>query len=431
MKLSSKTQTIISWSPLVIFIMVIVVYALNHFVGPYDQFWADQKKEINKKRTIASFKDHLEFDAYRDYFLTNSFNKYLNFKMTTGFWTDKESEGLRRKANVALHNSFIQTFEEQSNSSSSVSELFKKSIVENSISKFVNTLYLFEVMNGKFQIDMNFTPQFIQNLTYENELSSNQLVDIKRLNLKEELKEISKSQIQTIIETPIPHVNEKYQYSGGSISIQLNIIDLKWNPKKSMIDPKNSSLNGHIRFRRYYRANKLSDLGLDIEGKTLKVEMFQLRKKEGESNNYITVDLYKTFDLNNMSPKRDRIEINFGKLLSNSPKNGTWLRNVFDDREDHYETGDLYLHGKYKSHATTIKTQVKLEKLIYSFKEKSFSKKSKIIVLLKGRIPTHINRSREKFNIKKELREDLADKIVKSLKLDHFYGNLDTSGVSR
>jgi hypothetical protein len=371
-----------------------------HFFKKHGNYW-ESKNLQDKNRSIASYKDKLELEAYRHYFVTNSFNKYLHFKITTNYRSSINT----KEVDDILKKSFLGSFKHK-DASIPLFGFFKKNLLERSINNFVNSLSENNIKNGKFVIDLLFTPEFEQELHYKKELSSNKLIHVDDFSLKSDIFEKRLSQVEKVMSTPIPFTKEKYQYSGGAITINLNAIDLE----KNIFD-------GQVRYRRYFRANNLSTADLDIENKDFKLNYFKLKKLTKKYDNFITVDLFKKFGNTSDGPKRSHLDITFGKLLST----------VQD--EDTKQTGKFYINGHFPINDKKTETKVKLDKLSYSFDTKSFTEDSKFFVNFRG--PEAINRDKEKFFVKKILREHLASQMVIQLKLDHFHSEITKAGESK
>ena len=405
MKKSEVLSPILSWLPFGIFLSVLSYYGVSHFLVDHDNYWENKKIATSSKRDIASYKDKLEYDAYSQYFNTNSYNKFLNFKMTLNFWASNNKIKDRAIIQEALRESFFETFEPSNPKSISI-DSSKLQMLENSISKFVNSLAEKKITKGEFQVNLDFTPNFEQDLNFKKELSTNQLVDVNKKDLAQVLKEKEVQQIEKVLITPIPSLSDRYQYSGGTITIFLKAADLQKN-----------LYSGHIRFRRYFRANNLSTTDLDIESKNFTLTYFQLEKTNSKVSNFITVDLYKNFDTSKSFPMKDHLDIYFGKLLSSQERQSDTLKSI--------TTGNFFINGTYPIKGTKSEVKVKLEKLTYSFEKNSFTDESKLMVQLRTDSVGPFDL--EKFMIKKIIKENLAARIVKQLELEHFHQSFNTS----
>lgn len=397
MRKSILNASLISWIPFGIFIVVLCTYLSSHFIGRHDAYWETKKEVLKQNRLIASYADKLEFDAYKHYFVTNSFNKFLNFKLSSTFWNSIEDQSQNTSANGALQKSLIEIFASSSESVPMVG-LFKKDFLNNTIGNFINNLSERKITEGTFQINLNFTPQFEQELNYKKELSTNQIIHIDDHSLKKEFEQDEITQIEKVLSTPIPMTGEKYQYSGGSISIILKALDLS-----------KGLYTGHIRYRRYFRANQLSTTNINLSKKNFSLNYFRLKKIKGYENNYITVDLFKNLKTSDKK-LNDNLDIHFGKLVSSERSN----------RIPFIRTGDFYLNGTYTEKDKRSETKIKIEKLNYSFKEQVFTNKSKLIISSRNKE----NNFSDKYSIKEIIKKNLAKDIISRLRLNQFHSKL-------
>jgi hypothetical protein len=393
-------NSLISWIPFGVFIFVICAYFSSHFIGNHKGYWKQRTQDTTHNRSIASYADKLEFDAYKHYFVTNSFNKFLNFKLTTSFWNNLKDPKQEASANLALRKSLNEIYASSKESVPMVG-LFRKDFLTSTIDNFINNLSENNITSGKFQINLNFTPQFEQELNYKKELNTTSIIHINDLSLKKEFERHEKKQIQTVLSTPIPITNEKYQYSGGSISIIVKALDLT-----------KGLYTGHIRYRRYFRANSLTTSDLNLKEKNLSLDYFKLDKIKGQDNNYITVDLFKTLKVTDQQ-LNNNLEIHFGKLVSS-------------ERETHIpqvRTGDFYLNGTYPVEGKKTEVKIKIEKINYSFKTDTFTDKSKFIITFRDKNHSLNNN----YSVKEIIKKNLAHEIITKLKLSQFHSNLKKS----
>ena len=410
MKYSHRFKNILIWVPFTIFIVVLATYSLSHYYGPYYQYWSNQVKSEVQDRAIASSIGALEFEAYKDYFYDNAFNKYLNYKVSSDVWTSNVDPRLRPMINSALHEVITKKLESRNNPGDSLSNLLQSNILSATAHEFVLLLKEKGISSGKFEIDVNFQPQFEQILSYQTEQSTNNLVHIGKSSLKEELETVRPSITESVLHSKMAAGHKRYQYSGGTISILINL-DKEIQNKHNI----------QARFRRYFRANDLTEPDVLIDSDKLKIKMLHLVSLRDETHNFITVDLYKNLSLIEERPKKDKLIIYFGKLVPSDPGPGMWTKtSTNQSNQDSINTGNYFLHGVYSAAETRLKTKIKIEKLVYSFKEKRFTKDSRIHVQLNGRVPASIDKFRESFHIKSLIRNNTAEKLFLELGLDRF-----------
>ena len=410
MKYSQRFKHILIWVPFTIFLVVLATYSLSNFYGPYYQYWSTQVKSEVQDRAIASSIGSLEFEAYKDYFYDNAFNKYLNYKVSSDVWTSNVEPRLSPIINNALHEVITRKLESRNTSSNSLSKLLQSNIFSTTAREFILQLRKRGINTGKFEIDVNFQPQFEQVLSYQKEQSTNNLVHIGKSSLKAELEAVSPSLIESVLHSKMSAGHRRYQYSGGTISI---LIDLDQELQKKH--------NIQVRFRRYFRANDLTEPDVLIDSDKLKIKMLHLVSLRDQTHNFITVDLYKDLSLAEERAKKNKLIIYFGKLIPSNPGHGMWTKtSTNQSNQDSINTGNYFVHGVYSAAETRLKTKIKVERLAYSFKEKKFTKDSQIHVQLNGRVPASVDKLRESFHIKSLFRNNTAEKLFLELGLDRF-----------
>ncbi len=421
MKYSQHYKHILIWIPFSIFILLVATYSLSNFYGPYYQYWANQIQSVQQDRSIASSIGNLEYDAYKDYFYDNAFNKYLNYKISSEVWSSDTTTNSDFLIMKAFQEAIQVALEENKTKGKPIVELFQENILSSSTERFIALLRKNGIQEGKFQVDIHFQPQFEQILNFKNEQSTNQLVNINHLTLKEELETSTPTITESVFNSKMASSPNRYQYSGGTISV---LIDLREIREEEPI--------AQVRFRRFFRADNLTEPDLEINSNNLKVKMLHLVSLKKSNHNFITVDLYKNLLLTSKKSKKDRLEIFFGKLIPSIKKEGRWIKSSFSQINNMpIATGDFFLHGRYTASTIKLKTKIKVEKLVYSFEEKKFTKDSLIYVQLNGRVPAAIDKLRESFLIKNIFRENTAEKLIRSLELDNFlYVSDENSGSS-
>ena len=121
-------------------------------------------------------------------------------------------------------------------------------------------------------------------------------------SLSEYLSREEEGQVDRIIKANLPYVGEK-QYQGGSITLWVKVLDTAWNPLKPIPNPKKNAIKGFLRFRKYLRVNRKES----IEALKGPVELLHITPSDEGGPIYYTVDLIKTFNLQELTPKLDRL----------------------------------------------------------------------------------------------------------------------------
>ncbi|WP_372652863.1 hypothetical protein [Halobacteriovorax sp.] len=410
MKFLNDYKHIFIWIPFTVFLVVLSSYLLSNFYGPYHQFWQGQAATDSANSTNATSIGNLEYEAYKDYFYNNSFNKFLNYKISADIWTNQSDSGKEKMIGEALQLSIAKTLERNKDLKSHLIQLLHNNLMTTFIENFISTLRENSIENGKFQVDINFTPQFVQNLTYEREQSAEKLVNLNQFTLKDELEKKSSSLTQLVIKTPMPSTHKEYQYGGGVISILIDLQKMKSDNKLVQ-----------VKFRRYFRANKLTRPDIEIGSKELKLKMFQLLPTEVSYHNFITIDLYKSLSLDGLGSVKDKAVFHFGKVVPSTMIDGQKIKTKTSSPKDNSViTGDFYLHGKYTTLNNRFKAKLKLDKLVYSFQERKFTTDTELSIKLYNRTPASIDKDRERININNLFINESAEQLVKALELEKF-----------
>lgn len=381
-------------------------------------FWESQKRA---ERSPANFLTDLDTDVYKDYFLPDKFKNYLNYDVQVRFSSDTDKEYINSKAKEALHAAFGKTFMELNagdNPDATLTVAMKKNLVSEVMDKFVKTLYVYKIFDGNFQIDFIFTPRVISSIDYQHELSTNQLIHLDNTgSLHKKLTAQDISLPELIKNNKVPNNGELYQYLAGAISVNVELADL--TPAFKIPDPKKNIVKGNVKFRKYYRINDRSLLNLNLKEKGFTVDTLHLKEVDDSKEHILTVDLIKSFNLKELVPENDRLEISFGEISDlKIKKRNLWSRFMSFINGKDITTSDLHIYGKYDGE----EYKAKVEKLVYSFKEKKFTYESKIN--LRQDFSAHHRNASDDMQaqrwFKKELLEDSKDEVISQLKLNTF-----------
>jgi len=398
---------------------------------PHQKHWEALKKKQNVQREIASIDEQIDPKIFDDFLIPETYKRFIEYDMEPRFWTDLDDKYLQAKAKVALNSTLVDTFSSLASPQNKkpITALLKENLIKNIVSNYIKTAQVFKIFNGTFQIDLNFTPKEHLNINYDHELSTNQLINFENSgSLYDELvsSEISNAKQMASIDFPVS--TELYQYTGGSISIWLKLLDMSFNPLKPIPNPKKNAVKGFVRYRRYFKVNSPSRMDFQLNSEAVTSNLLHFKKnKEGTINSrFITVDIIKEFNLKNLIPKDGRMEIHFGNIVPNNIKKGNIIRNFFSKKEKKINTGELSFSGEFKGYRNgTYKSTIK--KLVYDFKKKRFSSKSKISTRLRG----HFNgngSSQEKVRLKNKIKNTIIKKhaadLIEKFQLNRFDSRL-------
>ena len=403
----------------------------RNYEGWYDHQVSQTKKAQAKNGRMPSSlldPEKIDFSLYHDYFSYNSFQKYMEYELDVEFRTDKDKEFLQKKARLALHNAITESFKKKANlpeGEGSIALLLKENLIQQFIQNFIKSLSVLKIVNGTFQIDLNFSPSIQPTLNYKNELASNQLVNFDdKDKFSDFLDKKELSLHEKVMKLPTPDTGDFYQYKGGQITIWIKTLDLVWNPANPIPNPKKNAVKGFVRYRRFFKADKLHSLAPFIKEKDFKLNLVSFPNKQGIKNSFVTVDVFKEFNLGQIMPDLERMEVHFGKLLPNNFHKNSLIGRIFNYKEKSLKTGDLFLEGEIKIDGEKEEFKTKVSKLVFDFKKDEFSTKSKLTTTLKGFEDDFQESGRIKYMVKNKLLTDYALQLIKSLNIDDFHKEL-------
>lgn len=318
----------------------------------------------------------LDTTLYTDFFTVETGGKRLKYRMEFRFHTDIDKEHLRTRAFAAFQTALAKTL---STNEATLANRLKKNVMESILEEFVYTLYVLKIINGTIQADVHFFPVNDSPFDLTAELDNNNLIlGDQRGKLALKLEDLgSKTDTQRIAAAMKNEVvraraeSGEYKYLGGSISLWIKIADLRWNPlEKFLPDPKKNAVKGFLRFRRHYLADPLRKAGIDCgSGLRLKELRFGPSKEATDTKQFVTVDVYKDFNLGSLLPKNESADIYFGLLLPTN-KGRSRLLPAKD-----WRTGDPIKTGELKIVALGPEAQEYTHRvggLTYSFATRSF-----------------------------------------------------------
>ncbi len=394
------------------------------FETKYDQIdWEiDDVVSIENKaptRAIASENSFIDAHLASDYFVTNTFDKSVNYKIGFNFRTNKDQDYLKQRAQLALRQAFANTLnmlesEDNEEGKTPLFKIFKGELVKELMNNFVKTLAVVKIVNGTFQIDLSLTPEKDSAESLDSELSSNQLIaELDKGKFFERLSKKSQTLIDKVYANIPTDENSEIQYAGGNITIWLNILD-----GKKFLMPAKMAANGFIRFRRYYKVNK-QIFDLKHNSPELALNSSKLVAKNKDGRHYITVDVYNTFDSKNMVPVLDKMEVSFGQLLPNDFISNSLIKNFLTPDLTGIKTSGLVLSGKFKTVTDNSEFKTELSKIVYSFSANAITDMN---FITDGFVDFEDTRnSAKELRLKNKLLTSFNKELVDKLFLDKFY----------
>ncbi|PIP94682.1 MAG: hypothetical protein COW00_09220 [Bdellovibrio sp. CG12_big_fil_rev_8_21_14_0_65_39_13] len=423
--ISNKKHIVIS----IIGSFTVAALLLKDTQQPLPSLWKNQPS--TQQRTPASTSlDHLDLELISDYFEYPTYNKFIGYDIKSKFWTNKDDDYLKTKSLKTIQEAFAKTFKqtEEEKLDKKASFILKQNIYKGFIENFIKTIAVSKIVNGQFQFDFEFTPYIETDINYNREFSSNQLIrldDTKSIYdiLTNEDKEIA----ENIYRLPWPDSGEYYQYVGGNLTLWVKLFDLVWHPSHPFPNPKKNAVKGFVRYRRYFKVNPQNNKTHEIKNANFEINHIIYKKDESNEKRFLTVDIYKQFDLENPIPQLDKMEIHFGKLLPSNIIHDSILEDLLSKDLPAIDTGEMVLSGKYHSEMNgnqSLNSNIKIKKLVYDFKIHEFTEESKIVVSLAGNQLDLEDSGILKNEVKDRLLRSSALDLTNALELREFYSHL-------
>lgn len=387
-------------------------------------YWADYKNQEAQKAKHGRFPSSLQIMEghpetqylLRPYFQFKTYNKYLNYDLEINFRTNKDDSNILDSSKQALKEALAKTLvlPENGDPKESIIKIFKENFMQELITRFVKTLKVYKIINGSFQIDLNFIPRVSAHFNFDEELSSNQLIRWDSLSEHElELESIHHTIAQKVLSLSLPNNDDPFQYKGGQISLWFKLVDLK--PKFKINSDKKTMASGFIRYRKYLRApHLLKPIKLKGNDK-LKFDNISF-KPYRQRDPYITVDIYQDFDSQTPNSKLSHVAFHFGTLLEDNFHNNSLLT-TFHKGKSPIKTGELIFKGTYQMRGHSYKFKSLVKSLVFDFRKENFKRSSKINVELSS----HTNTPQQKGQLQNEIftktLNGLGIQLIKGLRL--------------
>jgi hypothetical protein len=342
-----------------------------------------------------------DLKLFKDFFKPNTFGSLIDYQLTTDSFalqSDNISEIFTQKIKILTSETFIDQLRDSPDNA-------KQPVSENIIDLFVRAMMNFsknyQDESSGFQLDLKFNPIISKEFSFQDEMNTNQLINYAYKNkLYDYIQTSPLPFIQNISQTNIPSNGNTYQYIGGVISLSTKVSE-------------ENMLTGKVRFRRYFRVNRLSDLDMKIESKLFNLNFIHFKSNVFQKLPIITVDIIKDINFQNGSQKLKRMDIYFDKIVSSE------LEENKQKGSQTILTGDLFFKGDTPS--TSYKANIHL--LSWSFESESFTEESKMTIeLIKPRFD--MNYGEIKNNIRNNILMKYAPNVIKNLRLARFHKNL-------
>lgn len=314
---------------------------------------AKQGRELISEKSHEALSQILKGDSP-----TQDYRRTLEIK----FHTDGDEKYLSEQARKSLQQALVESLggdtPEQGLAKVVAGEL-KDAVIEN----FVKTLRIYKIINLGLQADLYFLPEPNDKNSFLPELNNNQLVHLQ------ETSRLSEKWSRTESNTPtrtflrnshlVPRQGQA-DYLGGVVTLFVKIVDV--NPKLKLPSLKKRGVQGFVRYRRYFRMNSPKQ--------AVRCDDFvmQVQAKDKSSAQFFTVDIYQNFNLANILPTDESIEIYPGIIAATNDGRADLLPNDSSVGTS-ISTGN-FLIARQKD--VNGKIEFSLNKIVYNLKDGSY-----------------------------------------------------------
>ncbi|WP_413560264.1 hypothetical protein [Bdellovibrio sp. HCB209] len=316
-------------------------------------------KEVRQPSSLQNIFTERETQALGQILGEDSPTEKFRRVMAVDFHTSGDKKYLAETTRKSIQSAIAQTLGEE-NPSQGLAKLALGNVKNEVIENFIKTLKVYKLVNLGLQFDLNFAPE-PYSLTFAPELSSNQLVrldEVGQLSKKWDVLENQGLTNQLYANSVLVKQDGTADYIGGTISIFVEILDTK--PKLGLPKITKNGVKGYVRYRRYFRVNSPLTAG-SCSGFDTAVTV------GSRVPTFYTVDVYKNFDLKNLLPTEETLEIYPGLIAATQegrpellPESGGKYSSVPTMR---YEV-------RQKKMTDTIEFSVK--KMVYDLKDRKF-----------------------------------------------------------
>lgn len=240
------------------------------------------------------------------------------------------------------------------------------------IDNFIKTLRFYKIINVGIQVDLTFLPEPHNYQDFASELSSNQLVRLNEVGkLSEKWKKEDKPLTNKLFTNSfyIPTTNSPKNYVGGLFTLYVKILDA--DPKLKTPNIAKNGVKGFVRYRRIYRMNEVPQKNLICEN------FVSTFKALGERVPlFYTLDLYKKFNLAEISPEEETIEIYPGLIAAQGEGRDGLMPDSSVRSEDTGKAGSSISTGIFsvqQKGSSKKDANIKISKIVYNLSDRKIS----------------------------------------------------------
>lgn len=377
------------------------------------------------KLPVSKLNQKVDLKILKDFFNPDTFGRLVEYKLETKSFADESNLEIVPILNKKIKDSLSSTIMGHINEE--ISKEFNPFIIQKLISTHQETLISVGTGQAKLQTDLYFIPQASKSFNFDSELSTNGLINhSKATDLFDFIHKKKSHYTQDIYQLKLPSNGNTFQFLGGVISIWSESKDFFEKPDEKVKEDFKENFKGEVRYRRYFRVNRLVDLDFLVNHPDFKINVIHFKSEEFQQAPIITVDVIKNFDLTNIHPQLKKMDIHFGEIIPSKFFVKDQGLQILEEEEKPILTGKLYIKGETPD--TQYKAQLKT--LSWSFNDEYFSNDSKTIIeLIKPRYDS--NYGLLKNGIRNKILLKNAPTLIKNFKLNRFHKLLGVSEERR
>ena len=362
-------------------------------------------KDVISDRGVKAFSDIIGGDS--------PINPYRR-PMKIDFYVDGDKDYLSETAKKALHQALTDSLLDKSGQG--LAKVVASNLKEQMVENFVKTMRFYKLINVGLQMDISFLPEPNQKDSLESEMNSNQLVrfdELGKLSQKWTALETN-TRTQSLYNNSVlvPVTSGQADLVGGAVTLYIEILDA--TPKFKLPRLTKNGVKGYIRYRRYYRMNE------ELAAKTTCDKYVISSQRAGKNVPlFYTLDMYKNFNIKNIVPTDETLEIFPGLLAKNSDGRHELMPKKDGKNGKSIPTGAFQVQEK-----TGALDQVTfaVEKIVYDLKDKSLDRRKsdvKMVSFDSRRSYDHpVDEGQALYNAKVNFFKKCESSLEKALKFD-------------
>lgn len=276
----------------------------------------------------------------QDFLSLNTFCKRIRWVPVARVWSDLDDEYIKEGLARALQEAVDAALRSPDNQNTAVGgalERLKKEFKKAAFDELVKTPKVFKLIGKRIQIDIYFIPELDDWNSFDNELASNFLIRMGKRSSQQSAGPVIITNSNALqrkmasarnpldwakLEKTFRRIHQlsqetgqgqsRFTFLGGVATASLKIVNLEYRPLERVIPTPHNLVHGFFQFRRWFSTHAVENNELR-DGKNTTVT----RLKFGDKNKraYVTADVKYDFNLKNVMPTLNSMEVHFGTLL--------------------------------------------------------------------------------------------------------------------